>query len=885
MNEQISLNGVDWLFKGYLGEDWLWRNAHKPGSRDAHGWTPGSVPGSVQHDLWQYDEIPDPYFERNSLLIEWVPERTWLYKKSFTIGESYRGRRIRLCFEGVDYEARVYLNGDLLGQHRGMYTPARFEVSERLLYGQENLLVVVIDPAPQEQPQVGRTSRVHTHKARMNYWWDFCPRMVHIGIWDDVYLEVSGQVRIEDAFVRPRLVEDLSRADIFISMELSTEGRTDVQVETVLRYKEQIVASRRSRHTLSAGINSLTASLEVDWPHLWWPNGHGPQTFYLVDVLVAEETVDMEGSLLSAPDLVSDWRQVPVGIRRVEFVANEGADEPARPYTLVVNGRRMFIKGWNWVPMDALYGVPRPEKLARLLNLARKAHVNLLRVWGGGLIEKESFYTLCDRYGILVWQEFIQSSSGIDNRPPESAAHVEMLFEEARQIIPRKRNHPSLAVWCGGNELMSGPEQPLDESHPLLAMLRDTVQVLDPLRYWLPTSPSGPYFAYSLEKSQEAPQDLHDVHGPWEHQGLEKHQALYNGATSLLHSEFGVEGITNQSTLDSVIAREHQWPVSLENPYWFHLGAWWVKAARWREVFGEVGDIQTLVRATQFLQADGLRYAVEADRRRQFHNSGTLPWQFNEPYPMAACTSSVDYFARPKPAYYAIARAYAPLSVTARFPTQAWEGRGEFEAELWVSFSGDEEIPQAVLEARLVGASGQCYAALQKEGTVLANAAALFAPVRWDLANVQEQVFFLDLRLLQPGGSSLAENRYIFSRTVNLAPILAVPGTTLETVLETTLEPAQAGESPAGPDRWVVRVTNRESQAALFVWLQDGEDPAGKMADSTGRRGYTYFSDNHFCLLSGESRLVTVEWENVTPEARRVSVSGWNTNEEGIRIQ
>ncbi len=876
MNERISLNGVDWLFKGYIGEDWLWRNAHKPGTRDTLGWIPGTVPGSVQHDLWQYGAIPDPYFERNSLLIEWASERVWLYKKTFTIGEEYRGQRIRLCFEGVDYEARFYLNGEFLGHHRGMFTPARFEVSERLLYGKENLLAVAIEPAPQEQPQIGRTSRVQTHKTRMNYGWDFCPRMIHQGIWDDVYLEVTGPVRIEDAFIRPRVEADLSRADIFISLELSVEARTEVQVETVLRFKEQIVASRKSRHTLSAGTTSLSASLQLDWPHLWWPNGHGSQTFYLMDVLVAPDEGDLlEGSLISVPDQVSDYRQVPVGIRRVEFVANEGADETARPYTLVVNGRRMFIKGWNWVPMDVLYGVQRPEKMTRLLTLARKANVNLLRVWGGGLIEREAFYQLCDRYGILVWQEFIQSSSGIDNRPSEQPAHIEMMFEEARQIIPRKRNHPSLVIWCGGNELMTGDERPLDERHALLAMLRDTVQVLDPLRYWLPTSPSGPSVAYSLEKSLSAPQDLHDVHGPWEHQGLAKHHALYNGATSLLHSEFGVEGITNPGTLDRVIAGDHQWPVTLENPYWMHLGAWWVKAERWKEIFGEIGDIQTLARATQFLQADGLRYAVEADRRRKYHNSGTLPWQFNEPYPMAACTSAVDYYAGPKPAYYTVARAYAPLTVTAKFPIQAWGGREQFEAELWASSSGDQEISQAVLETRLIGASGQCFAAWQKEVVIRPNAATPLAEVHSDLAQVSEDCFLLEARLLQRG-VLLAGNRYLFSRTQNLAPLLDVPQATLEA----GVEPTAGAESEA--DRWLVRVTNRGEPVALNVWLQERYEQGVKMLDVTGRRGYAYFSDNYFCLLPGESRLVQVEWDGIPAEERNLSIKGWNTNEANL---
>lgn len=166
MTGSISLNGKDWLCKGFLGEDWVGRKSHLPASRDIRGWISATVPGSVLADLWQAGEIPDPYFEKNSLLSEWVPERAWIYKKTFIVPEEYQGSQAGLVFRGVDYEARFFLNGEELGQHRCMFIPVRFDVSGQLRYGQENLLAVVISPAPQEQSQVGRTSLVRTQKTR-----------------------------------------------------------------------------------------------------------------------------------------------------------------------------------------------------------------------------------------------------------------------------------------------------------------------------------------------------------------------------------------------------------------------------------------------------------------------------------------------------------------------------------------------------------------------------------------------------------------------------------------------------------------------------------------------------------------------------------------------
>ena len=389
---------------------------------------------------------------------------------------------MRLNFAGVDYEAEFWLNGECLGRHRGMYTPALFEVADHLRYGADNLLAVVIEPAPPEQPQIGRTSRVRTHKARMSYWWDFCPRMLHQGIWDDVYLEATGPVRIEDVWVRPELAPDLQAARARVTVELSTTRPLEVELETTVRLDGAIVDRSTMRQALTEDRSTLVTALDIPSPRLWWPNGcdlpagavrtgsspaaeSAERPLYQAEVRVV--CLDEGGEASGRHE--SDVCMQGFGLRSLEFVANEGAPPEALPYTLVVNGHNVYAKGWNWVPIDVLYGVPRPEKLARLLELARRAHVNLLRVWGGGLIESEAFYDLCDRYGILVWQEFIQSSSGVDNHPPEDAEFKASLIAEAEQIIPRRRNHPSLAIWCGGNELMDWEGNPAGDDIPVLA--------------------------------------------------------------------------------------------------------------------------------------------------------------------------------------------------------------------------------------------------------------------------------------------------------------------------------------------------------------------------------------------------------------------------------
>jgi beta-mannosidase len=623
----VSLNG-EWQLRGCLGDDWR-PQVVKPA--DAPGWLPARVPGSVLDDLHRAGQVPDPYHGRNSLLLEWVPERAWIYRRQVDGPGLIR-------FEGVDHEATVFVDGEEVAYHEGAFTPFEVEVGDG-----EHAVAVVVHAAPESEAQLGRTSRVRVHKSRMGYGWDFCPRMIHQGIWRPVTLSPPAAthptVRLEDGV-----------------------GTVELDGEVVLRV--------------------------VD-PRLWWPNGLGEQHLY-----------EVEG--------------FRVGFRTVELTAD---------YGLVVNGVRTPIKGWNWCPIDPLYGVPRPDKLQRLLELAAAAHVNVIRVWGGGLIETDEFYDHCDRLGLLVWQEFSQSSSGVESRPSDDQAFIATLERDAREIVPRLRRRASLAIWCGGNELDG------DDSTPALAALRRVVEELDPGRAWLPTSPS---------------RDDRDLHGPWEHQGLRRHYEHYDSRRCELHSEFGVEGMTNRAAHEALIPEEERWPPDRTNPVYEHLGAWWNNVPFVQEAFGgRIRDLETMRRASQWLQYDGLRYAVEANLRR---GAGTIPWQFNESYPNAWCTAAVDYHGQPKPAYWGVRRAYSGAP-SASFATCAWGGEPEVRARVW----GDARARIVALDGRVVGeGEGELAVPVDEIGT---------------------EVFLLDLD---------GRNRYVMTTTESLAPLLDLPPARVE---------------------------------------------------------------------------------------------------------
>jgi beta-mannosidase len=839
MPRTVELDG-SWHLRGWLGLDPALAAAARGDLAGRPGWLPALVPGSVLDDLWHAGELPNPYVERSSLAAEWVPQRTWVYRRQVAAGPLADGERAWLRFDGIDHAGQAFLDGRPLGRHEGMFVPWELEVSDALADGREHELAVVVEPAPPSEPQEGKTSRVRVHKSRMTYGWDFCPRMIHQGLWGSVALEITGGTRILDVWARPRLAPDLRRAVVEVRVTLDLLAPVPLRLEADLAGPSPAVAAEAV--DAPAGRSEVILALDVPDPVLWWPNGHGEPVVHRLTVRAC------------GPDGLLDERSVPVGLRRLELVPNEGAPPDARPYTWVVNGRRVYARGWNWVPLDALYGVPRPERLAHLIRLAAAARVNLLRVWGGGLVETRAFYDACDRAGIMVWQEFSQSSSGAESVPATDPAFVDRMTREAEAIVPLRRNHPSLVAWCGGNELADGAG-PLDERSAVLAGLREVVERLDPDRAWFPSSPSGRQFLNRLDAIAADPDGLHDVHGPWEHQGLRDHTTLCDRGTSLLHSEFGVEGMTNRRVHEALIRPEHRWPASRENPVYRHLGDWWNNERLVQASFGgRLADLETLRRASQHLQADGLRYAVEANRRRAWRQSGSLPWQLNESYPNAWCTSAVDHHGDPKPAYFGVRRSYAAVVVCASFDGWAWGGRGPFEARVW-AWADARRIDGGRAGARLLSVDGDVLAEADFPVHLAdgwpAELGRIVGP-----AGPLPPVLLLDLAVDDPEGHRLAANRYLVSGAEDLAPLLDLA--TASVAVDVAVE----------ADRWRIALRHVGGPAAVGLLVEDDRPIEAP--------GWAEPSDGWFDMLPGESRELVVDWPSAPARGRRLRLSGWN---------
>ncbi|MGO4534769.1 glycosyl hydrolase 2 galactose-binding domain-containing protein [Leifsonia sp. 2MCAF36] len=707
----ISLDGDDWTIREALGDTTEWYlGAPLPEAGNnvaeasaaiaaAPGWLPARVPGAMIDDLRRSGEVPDPRVGRNSRAAEWVAERSWVYRRGVDLDASAADGPAVLELDGVDPGADVYWDGELLGSVRGLYYRARLTLSAAQRSAGRHKLALRVHPAPASEPQVGRTERVRVHTPRLGYGWDFSPRLRHQGVWKGVRIRY-GRALLGDVVVRaqlapalvPALVPALASAP---SRESMRESAPNGDITSQLAEAVGVVAVAwdaparegdaaltvtvsvaRGGHPLAmvtVAASDGAAEVRLPEPELWWPNTVGLQPLYDVTVVLADATGE------------ADRVAREVGFRTAQLVPNVGAPDGALSYTALVNGVTVPLLGWNWTPADSLFGSIEEARVEHLLGLAADSGARLVRVWGGGLIETEHFYATCDRLGLLVWQEFSQSSSGMQSAPSTDPEFVALMRAEAEALVPTRVHHPSLLLWGGGNELDEGGVPLSDDRSPVLAALSETVARLDPDRGWLPTSPTGPEFHNRLDRIQADPDGQHDVHGPWEHQGLVAHYTLANAGTNLAHTEFGVEGMTNLRSLEALIPEAERWPADRTNPVYRHLGEWWNNADQVVELFGGRPDaLETLNRASQLLQATGLQYAVEADRRRFPRCSMVLPWQLNESFPNAWCTAAVDFRGDPKPAYFAVARAFERRRATLRVDRAVWGGQATASVEAWL---------------------------------------------------------------------------------------------------------------------------------------------------------------------------------------------------------
>lgn len=672
-----SLSG-NWQFRQVDGNDWL----------------PASVPGGVHTDLLAAGRIPDPFVGDNEYRVAWVAEAEWEYRRSFNVGPNLLAEdQVWLVCDGLDTLATVRLNGHTLGSTDNMFRQYCWDIKPYLhpandsgASGDNELTisfgssVKYVTEKQALRPLFGPTQSIpggpHLRKAPCQFGWDWGPQLPPVGIWKDLRLEGYSVARLEDVHVR----QSHSGGQVVVEAHIVTERWSGDALSAELRITTPDGETLTGTAALDADGRGVVR-VTVDKPQLWWPNGYGAQPLYRVDVL------------LRGGSKVLDQQRRQIGLRTIEL--RQEPDQWGRTFVFVVNGTPIFAKGSNWIPADSFPTRISDAYLEGLIRSAADTHHNMLRVWGGGLYEEERFYDLCDRYGILVWQEFIFSCSVY---PLEDPAFIENLHVEAVQNMRRIRHRASLCLWCGNNEMEWGWHD-WNWDRPELQALKAAYDQFfhRTLREWCATEDADtPYWPSSpssdLNFKDPNGQKQGDAHY-WEVWHGRKPFTAYRDQFPRFMSEFGFQALPPLPTVRTYAA-ERDWNITsyIMEQHQKNASGNVLMVAQMLDTFRLPKDFPSMVYLSMVLQAEGIRYGVEHWRRHTDRVAGTLYWQLNDCWPVASW-SSLDFFGRWKALHYAARRFYAPImmSIEDKPPVQSiaissdlcdpWEGTVRWSLE------------------------------------------------------------------------------------------------------------------------------------------------------------------------------------------------------------
>jgi beta-mannosidase len=633
------------------------------------------VPGNVEIDLYKAGLLPDLTKGNNVYEAIRLESYQWNYERSFIAPEinNPASQRVYLIFEGIDCLATILLNNQNIGTADNMLIPYEFDITDALVPG-ENILNVCIDAAvvegrkynspPLDYALPGKWEAQHIRKASHMYGWDIMPRIVSAGLWRDVYLETRNATHFDYVYWATQQVDIKNHnAELALDWQFTTDQHPlyDWQIEVHIGKQRQNIFQERFPVLGTRGKKRL----QVENIEFWWPNGYGKQSLY--DVVL--KLVDGSGN-------VQAKYQERIGIRTIKLDYKEStADTEVSEFKFIVNGVDIYVRGTNWVPLDALHSRDQ-RHLLDILPMVLDLNCTMVRCWGGNVYEGHDFFDYCDENGIMVWQDFAQAC----NRSPQTVEFADKMKREARTIVSKLRNHPSLALWCGNNENdvalgWTGMDfiPPYSDiiSRKVLPVV---VQEYDPFRSYLPSSPyiSDEFFHKNKQRTLLPEDHL------WGPRGYFK-DPFYTETKARFVSEAGYHGCPSRETLEEMMDPEYVYPW-LDNDTW---NVQWVCKAvtalpndqefgqhrnnlmtkQIRLLFGEVPvDLDDFILASQITQAEAMKFLVEYWRQGKGTRTGMLWWNLRDGWPILS-DAVVDYYGRKKLAYTYLKRSQQDIAV------------------------------------------------------------------------------------------------------------------------------------------------------------------------------------------------------------------------------
>ena len=816
-----------------LEAKWEFRAASNTAEAQMKEWHPAQVPGVVQTDLLYDGLIPDPFYQDNDARLQWIGLTDWEYRTTFDVDAvTLAHDHVDLVFEGLDTYADVYMNEQPVLHSDNMFRRWRVPAKTLLRVGPNTLRVVFHSPIESMIPKVkalpyilpsvtshmtGNEENIatapYTRKAPYQYGWDWGPRYVTEGIWKPIRLETWDALRIENFHIQQQTVAKDSAA---LSAELEIEASRSAAASVEINYAELSgtpFTPIRQSVQLEPGMNRISVAVHIANPKLWYPLGVGAQDRYSFSAVVR-----------MGRSVVAD-AALKTGLRSIELRRKVTGDDTS--FAFVVNGIPIFAKGADVIPFDSFPNRVTPEIHRKILEAARDAHMNMVREWGGGYYESDDFYDICDELGIMVWQEFIFGGDMV----PGGRDFQDNVKQEAIEQVERLRDHPSIVLWCGNNEIETGWVHWDDRK-----LFKESVSPADREKVWQDYvvlfhgilagvvaryANPVPYWASSPSANFDAPPDSQnngDMHywNVW-------HQLapieMYTQQFPRFMSEYGFQSFPEMRTIrsfakpgdmdiHSAVMQDHQKNHGGNERILSYMLRW----------YPEPKDFPSFVYLSQVLQAEAIKVGAEHLRRQRPNTMGSLYWQLNDCWPVASW-ASIDYYGRWKALQYYARRFYDEVIVS----PFAHDGKVD------VYVVSDKLQPlSGQVRTRLLDFSGKVISDKTQDVQVPAQSSAVYFTLDEKdlLANADPKKSFLvfDLAI---GGAEVSRNLIFFDTMHNLDLPTAVH-------IDTSLDNSSGGYA----------VTLRSPVLARSVYISfDDLD--------------VETSDNYFDLLPGE--VVTVK--------------------------
>ena len=808
-----------------LDSNWLFK------SSTSSDWAEASVPGTVHTDLLANGKIEDPYYRLNEHGLQWIDKLDWEYKTSFSLNEKDLSKQhIALDFLGLDTYSSVYLNDTLILQTDNMFRNYAVEVKHILTLGVNTLHIVfdspikigiekydtngfVIPVSGNDLSAIGKVEQekrvsVFTRKAGYHFGWDWGPRLVTSGIWKPIKLRSWDHHRIDDLFIQQDSIGQKAYLTAFMEVDASFHKPT---AKVALYINDTLVKTVNA--PLIDGLNNLEIPFEIENPKRWWPNGMGDQILYKVEARLTS-------------DGYVDRKNHHIGLRTVELVREP--DSMGVSFYFKVNGHPVFMKGANYIPQDVFLTRAKTEHYEHVLSSAQEANMNMLRVWGGGVYESDEFYQLCDEKGLLVWQDFMFACAMY----PGDDAFLENVKQEAIQNVKRLRNHSSIALWCGNNEIIQAwenwgwkpdvAEKQSEEVVDILSkayddlfhtLLPEVIATYDPSRAYWPSSPGSDF-------GKDESMDKGDAHYWMVWWGKEPFEN-YNTEIPRFMSEYGFQSFPALSTVEKYALPEEYdiYSEVMKSHQRSSIGNETIEEYMLRD-YRKPKDFESFLYVSQLLQAHGITIGIEAHRRNRDRCMGSLYWQINDCWPVASW-SSIDYYGTWKASQYAAKQSFQNLLISTE--------NNNDNINFYIISDTLQDLPSD-LNVHLMDFHGNVVERWEKQLVVKANCSKQYFTISKDklLDHPDGQNMLLQAQLTsQEDGKVISENLFY------LAPYkdLDLP------------KPQISYEVKERQDHFQVFIQTQNLAKNVFV-------SAGSSLN---------FSDNYFDLLPNTSKTITVK--------------------------